>query len=77
MHTKLVYCFPCYLALEAQNVLHITMEQRFWYLEQNDGKIRISKNAPLCWVSANLVTFLKFHSNISEHKYLSNSEIFI
>ena len=38
MHTKLVYCFPLLSSLEAQNVLHIGMEQRFWYLEHSDGK---------------------------------------
>ena len=61
MRTKVMYCFSCYLALYLEKYLQysidITTEQSFRYMELIDAKIWISKNAPLCRVFANRVTY--------------------
>ena len=41
-----------------QHSIDITTEQSFRYMELIDSKIWISKNASLCWVFANRVTYL-------------------
>ena len=62
MHTKVMYCFSCYLALYLEKYLQysidITTEQSFRYMEFIDAKIWISKSASLCQVFANWVTYL-------------------
>ena len=54
-------CFSCYLSLYLEKYLQysidITTEQSFRYMEFIDAKIWISKNASLCRVFANRVTF--------------------
>ena len=61
MRTKVMYCFSCYLALYLKKYLQysidITTEQSFRYMEFIDAKICISKNASLCRVFANRVTY--------------------
>ena len=61
MRTKLMCCFSCYLALSLEKYLQysidIATEQSFRYIELTDVKIWISKNAPLCQVLANQVTY--------------------
>ena len=56
-----MYCFSCYLALYLEKYLQysidITTEQSFKYIEFVDAKVWISKNASLCQVFANRVTF--------------------
>ena len=46
-HTKLMYCFYCFLALQLinylQNSIDIATEQSFRYMELTDAKICISK----------------------------------
>ena len=62
MCTKVMYCFSCYLVLYLEKYLQysidITTEQSFRYVELIDAKIWVSKNAPLCRVFANRVTFI-------------------
>ena len=47
MRTKIMYCFPCYLALYLEKYLQysidITTEQSFRYMEFINAKIWISK----------------------------------
>ena len=61
MRTKIMYCFSCYLALYLEKYLQysidITTEQSIRYMQFIDAKIWISKNASLCWVFTNRVTF--------------------
>ena len=58
-------CFSCYLALQLEKYLQysidITTEQSFRYIELTDAKISISKNASLCRVLANRVTYTKMY----------------
>ena len=62
MHTKVMYCFSCYLALYLEKYLQynidITTEQSFRYMEFIHAKIWISKSASLCRVFANRVTIM-------------------
>ena len=57
-----MYCFSCYLALQfekyLQYIIDITTEQSVRYMELIDAKIWIFKNAVLCCVFANWVTFM-------------------
>ena len=57
-----MYFFSCYLALQFEKYLQysidITTEQSVRYMELIDAKIWIFKNAVLCRVFANWVTFM-------------------
>ena len=61
MCTKITCCFSCYLAMQLEKYLQysigIATEQSFRHMEPADVKIWISKNASLCRVLANRVTF--------------------
>ena len=61
VRTKLMCSFFCYLALSLEKYLQysigIATEQSFRYIELTDAKIWISKNASLCRVLANWVTY--------------------
>ena len=62
MRTKLICCFSCYLALQLEKYLQysigVATEQSFRYIELTDVKIWISKNASLCRILANWVTYI-------------------
>ena len=72
MRTNLMCCFSFYLALQLKKYLQcsigIATEQSFRYIELNDAKIWISKNAS-CRVLPNGVTY-SYHRHVHTHAYI-------